>query len=375
MKRILLLAAVLGGMFCPVNVSFAQTWVTNGAPPSIYDSIASSADGSKLIAGGTGVFISTNSGANWISNNLPAQSSVCISADGTKMTSISSLVLVSTNSGTTWNTNASAGAGSYSLASTADGSKLISLNNSRGGIVSTNYGLTWKSFTAPGNKVAMSADGTQSYFIIVSTTNIYASTNLGVTSTRIASPGIPLISLAVSADGKKLVAGTVSGPIYISTNYGKSWTPTITPSNPQWFYVASSADGSHLMGALRGSGINGPIYSSTDSGATWISNNIVINLWSGVASSADGGELLAVNPNYVYMSKFTVSPQINTSVAGTNLAFSWTVPSTNFVLQQSLDFTSWSAVTNAPVLNFTNLQYQVSLTPSDSSGFFRLISP
>ena len=129
------------------------------------------------------------------------------------------------------------------------------------------------------------------------------------------------------------------------------------------------------MGALRGSGINGPIYSSTDSGATWISNNIVINLWSGVASSADGGELLAVNPNYVYMSKFTVSPQINTSVAGTNLAFSWTVPSTNFVLQQSLDFTSWSAVTNAPVLNFTNLQYQVSLTPSDSSGFFRLISP
>jgi hypothetical protein len=52
------------------------------------------------------------------------------------------------------------------------------------------------------------------------------------------------------------------------------------------------------------------------------------------------------------------------------------VPSTNFGLQQNLDLstTNWVTLTNAPVLNLTNLQDEIILSPTNSSGFFRLIS-
>jgi len=55
---------------------------------------------------------------------------------------------------------------------------------------------------------------------------------------------------------------------------------------------------------------------------------------------------------------------------------SWLVPSTNFVLQQKPDLTTtgWEILTNAPALNLTNLQDEVTLSPTNNSGFFRLIS-
>ncbi|HEY5298864.1 MAG TPA: hypothetical protein VIK59_13235 [Verrucomicrobiae bacterium] len=50
------------------------------------------------------------------------------------------------------------------------------------------------------------------------------------------------------------------------------------------------------------------------------------------------------------------------------------MPSTNFVLQQSSDLISWSSVTATPALNLTNLNNELMLSPSNSNGFFRLIS-
>jgi len=45
------------------------------------------------------------------------------------------------------------------------------------------------------------------------------------------------------------------------------------------------------------------------------------------------------------------------------------------VLQQSSDLTSWADVTNPPALNLTNLQNQVTLPPSNRTGFYRLKTP
>jgi len=36
---------------------------------------------------------------------------------------------------------------------------------------------------------------------------------------------------------------------------------------------------------------------------------------------------------------------------------------------------SWSDVTNSPVLNLTNLQNELVLSPNSSSGFYRLKTP
>jgi hypothetical protein len=82
------------------------------------------------------------------------------------------------------------------------------------------------------------------------------------------------------------------------------------------------------------------------------------------------------NHQGIWVGRITPSPQLNLQQTNGNLMFSWTVPSTNFVLQQNLDLNTanWTALTNTPVLNLTNLQDEVSLSPSNSSGFFRLIA-
>jgi len=54
------------------------------------------------------------------------------------------------------------------------------------------------------------------------------------------------------------------------------------------------------------------------------------------------------------------------------LVISWTAPTANFILQQSSDLANWSSVTNAPILNITNLQDQVILPISQSQSFYRL---
>jgi hypothetical protein len=64
-KHLLLSVVVLGGMFvAAVNPAPAQTWTPTLAPVANWHSVASSADGSKLIAAveAGGVYLSSDSG-------------------------------------------------------------------------------------------------------------------------------------------------------------------------------------------------------------------------------------------------------------------------------------------------------------------------
>ena len=70
------------------SVDSGVTWTASSAPSNIWYSVASSADGTKLVAAGDGgVFTSTDLGATWISNNVPALQwrAVASSADGAKL--------------------------------------------------------------------------------------------------------------------------------------------------------------------------------------------------------------------------------------------------------------------------------------------------
>jgi hypothetical protein len=262
------------------------------------------------------------------------------SADGTKVAVAGSgVVCVSTNSGVTWTTN---NAASYvALAFSADGTKLFGSSGSIG--ISTNYGLTWED---------------------------------------ISEPDLISYSVACSADGSKLVVANSLPytPGYISTNSGATWTPISVLGGCNM--VASSADGTTIAAAGYWDGV---VCTSTDFGATWTTNDVPVGEWFGVASSADGNKLVAVIGainNYgsggaVYTSYTPPSPQLNLAPASGNLALSWVVPSTNFVLQQNLDLTTgnWVTLTNTPALNFTSLQNQVTLSPVGSEGFYRLAAP
>jgi hypothetical protein len=180
--------------------------------------------------------------------------------------------------------------------------------------------------------------------------------------------------VASSADGTQLVAGVGGngGPIYTSTNSGDIWTSNSVPMRV-WTSIASSVNGSRLVAVAYPS-----IYTSTNSGAIWTSNSAPSANWYSVASSADGSKFVAVvNGGGIWTLQFTPTPQLNLASANGNLAFSWIMPSTNFVLQQSPDLTSasWTDMMNTPTLNLTNLQDEVTLSPPGSNVFYRLKTP
>ena len=141
--------------------------------------------------------------------------------------------------------------------------------------------------------------------------------------------------------------------------------------------VASSVDGTKL--AIGGRSI----YTSSDSGLTWVSNSAPVSYvpnYSRIASSADGCKMFAARYGSLGICTCQITPastlNINSS-ASTGAVLSWLVPSTNFVLQQNSDLstTNWTDVTDTPVLNLTNLQNQVILSPSGSNVFYRLKTP
>jgi uncharacterized repeat protein (TIGR01451 family) len=217
------------------------SWTLTSAPTNLtWDSVASSSDGTKLVAvdGPDGIIItSTNSGKTWAqAGSTDAYSvwqSVASSSDGTKLVIAAFGIYTSTNSGATW-TQASSPQylDAWVVASSSDGTKLVEAGNS-GIYTSTNSGVTWNP----------------------------TSENIGYFWQCVAS----------SADGSTLAAVLDGGWIFVSTNSGATWN--ISGQFLNWQSIASSSDGTKLVAASAGSGASGTfwdgIYTSTNSGATW----------------------------------------------------------------------------------------------------------
>ena len=208
-KIFLMIVAVWSGL----NSAFGQTWVQQtNAPSDNWSSIASSADGSKLVA--------VNDDMYFNGDNFTFYGSI----------------YTSTNSGANWTqaTNAPA-AGWIAVASSADGNNLVAIPSGGSIYVSNDSGATWTSTNTP------------SQF---------------------------LDCIALSADGTKLVAGEwndfVPNPslIYTSTNSGLTWATNNSPSQ-YWTVVASSADGTKLVAGGNNPSGSCPIYTSVDSGNNW----------------------------------------------------------------------------------------------------------
>ena len=107
-----------------------------------------------------------------------------------------------------------------------------------------------------------------------------------------------------------------------------------------------------------------------------MSNSVPVQYWTSVASSSDGGKLVAADAGgEIWTLQTTPAPQMNITPTNGNLTLSWIVPSINFVMQQSSDLGSWVDVTNLPVLNLMNLRDEVILLPTNGNVFYRLKTP
>jgi photosystem II stability/assembly factor-like uncharacterized protein len=199
-------------------------------------------------------------------------------------------------------------------------------------------------------------------------------------------------SVASSGDGSKLVAAAKLAPqdgfysqgfIYRSVDAGATWTQLLVPVFglfDGWACLVSSADGTKLAAvAVQGSGL---IYFSSDSGSTWLQTSAPISTWMALASSREGARLVAVpsaGTAYTVQLPFQLPPPRPPELAvdrgsGNSANVSWLVPSTKFVLEENQDLSpkNWTALVALPMLNFSNLHYQVIVTPLSKCNFYRL---
>lgn len=253
----------------------------------------------------------------WIqSTNAPDLEwwSVASSADGTRLAAVAygAGIYTSTNAGLTWISNSAPKEDWYCVASSADGTKLaagIDLALSTGGGIFTNAGVTWMATSAPNryepwNALAASTNGNNfvaSGSVVGNPIEhvVYTSNNSGYTWNAASLPNLYWIAVGSSADGTKLVAlANGTNAFYSSSDSGTTWVSNSMPNNT-WYCVASSADGTKLT-AGAGPAVNGGLesgdgllYTSTNSGETWTPDNVPGQNWYSVASSLDGTKLVA----------------------------------------------------------------------------------
>ena len=190
--------------------------------------------------------------------------------------------------------------------------KLAAVIRNGKAFTSANAGATWKlSLDATTiypdfnfASIASSANGDYLFATRYQSNNnsIFVSVNFGVTwqhyPMEASAAGVPMRSVATSANGEKIAAVAQNAYIYTSTDFGKTWKKRSTEAGAKgmsWFGIASSPDGTRLAAIVS----KGHVYTSSDSGATWIDRSSGVateNLdWRSIASSStDGTKFVAV---------------------------------------------------------------------------------
>jgi len=388
------LASILVLALASSHCLAAQGWALSGAPITNWLSIVSSADGSKLVACSTGggVCVSTNAGQTWATNTIETDlAALAASADGMRLAAVghNGRIYTSNDGGTTWFPTRAPVTNWSCIASSADGVRLaaagspVAFDFSPGLVyVSTNSGADWALTSAPDQRwtsLAFSQDGARLVAACsnrwVSSGSIYVSADAGMNWMPSGAPAESWIDVVCSADGLRLAAGIESGTeVYISEDAGSTWVQPSRPYGSSWWAFACSADAGLLV-ALDGCCLS----FSAEWGNTWTSNSAPdICNWNKITSSADGCRLAGCvgwRGGGIYTWQTTPHPVLNVVTHGTSLLLSWVVPSMAFVLQQSSELDAeWADVPTTPVLNYTNLHYEVNLATPNGTVFYRLAS-
>ena len=304
------------------------------------------------------MYTSSNAGVTWTpqpaSNSIIQDglgwwiTSIASSADGVKLVGIAAgdYIYTSTDSGVTWVKHTELGVQKWlQVTSSTDGVHLIAITRANGpsapAVVykSADSGATWTtSFALPtnlfANQITSSADGSHlllttgsvtTYPVSFGATSLYTSTDFGVTWTHLTTtlPNMQWVySASASSDGSHIAiigsdADNQQLRLYTSTDFGATWTERLTPTSfrltaPGAFTgegygaqnligaaVAVSADGSKLVEYMDdnpdGTGqYTSYLYTSSDFGATWVQQTSAgTHTWSYLDMSGDATKLFA----------------------------------------------------------------------------------
>ena len=313
-----------------------ETWtarkIDDAGTPMRWTSVASSADGMKLVAAALRghIYTSTDAGLSWTARDTSRfWAAVSSSADGKHLAAATQdehAIYTSSDSGVSWvahpltvpdNTNTLW----LSLASSEDGQQLAAVRHGDGVYLSTDWGNTWKKAVLPGDNpthvtwIDLSADGKN--MVAVSTApDVYTSVDGGITWSQKANPPPAghLLGITCSTDCSRLATtgedfSSGKTGVYSSEDSGSSWKRSPGTADTYLELVASSSDGTRLLAA--GSS-RGQLLVSTDSGRSWTARD-PNKAWRSVASSVDGTRLVAAEiDGQIHTS--TATPAASTSV-------------------------------------------------------------
>jgi hypothetical protein len=182
------------------------------------------------------------------------------------------------------------------VANNSNGTRIIATKNPGGIWVSPDSGVTWAEMDATArdyNAVASSEDGT-----VLAACNggagayIYVSVNAGTNWAEVG-PAKNWQDIACSRDGARMIAAAAVDVVYVSIDYGATWSATAGLGNK---CVGTSWDGSKLV-----SGSSSFLYTSSNGGTNWTQRQA--GSFNNLASSYDGTRLIASGfAAYIYCS-------------------------------------------------------------------------
>ena len=336
------------------DVTLSAVWLQTTLPPR-WIAVASSADGTKLVAGmyDGNVWISDDSGGTWIerviSGEDPVTKNTIITGGGCQdvaSTADGTIVVAaygywtSFDRGVTWiapdfgwwsdqdqEISVCASANGFGNPDYPDKYQFVMADDLSGGCVRvytpwqgaerhalTGHPTYWREVASSADGALVAAASPEGMWISIDRSPRDWKGSRHPDASWVQQDGQGWSSVAVSADGTKLFASKVGeggsptpGHIYAGILYYNSdtdWHITwniLSAGERVWQALAISDDGSRIA-AVENSNIynyywggSGDIYLSSDSGASWAKSTAGTRNWFDIASSADGMKLVAVD--------------------------------------------------------------------------------
>jgi hypothetical protein len=328
-------------LYNPVYIGLPQPppspqwiWSKLSAPESIYGTVTSSSDGTKLVATAweVGVLYSTNSGTTWLNSTSTSPnwnggalgwSAIDSSFDGSNvfacvyLTGASCGIWKSTDFGATWQQVDTTQSNWGGITCSDDGVSVAASTYSASILrVSTNSGTDWVNRNTPRPFSRLSSGGNSQNLIaaVQDGNSIYTSTNWGINWVDRGSQttGRNWVGVASSYDGQILIGSSnganvatwgQGGFLLISIDFGVSWTQLTAAGSRNWLAVSMSTDGTKINAQVH----NGYIYTSADTGVSWTEQTSAESRpWFGIANDSTGLKVVSpVAGGFIYRGVFS----------------------------------------------------------------------
>ncbi|KQO98286.1 hypothetical protein [Leifsonia sp. Leaf264] len=256
-----------------VSTDGGKNFGSTGVPARTWDNIAFSKDGETILADPTGtgpLLYSTDHGLTWSERSFSsgagyAWDQIAVAPDGGTFYGFgASNVKVTTDKFATYEYTGSASSSPRDVAVAADTGRIV-VAASTAINYSDDRGRTWTQLSPPSKTyqgLSVSADGTKILARASGTAQLYLWKN-GAWTTIGASKS--WVDARLSADGSTIVAvSSLTENIYKSTDDGANWTSLDAGGPRLWKSIAVSGDGKRIIAA----GPDGKVWTSIDSGVS-----------------------------------------------------------------------------------------------------------